>query len=309
MPREKKQTSKNTNKKPVQKKEQAVVEQKTGMNEATRGMIIGVVITMLIMGIVVLLILGSNDDNGNQTLSGNATETMRSFHNYFNADELALIVIAQESCPFCSMYKPIVDAVAEELNVKYLYIDIDQLRLPQAEVENIMGMLGADGGVPFSAVVKNGKVVKNWSGFAEGDNLVAHLIEAGMLPANTVNPTQDHIVTINYEKFEELLNSATASVIILETIPCPSCTEARFFLNSLGRKHNVNISQIMWHRWEESWQISFFDNLEKMGLPENISAPLTMIVKGGKVIAYRDQFSEAERATITTMLIQENIID
>jgi len=305
MPRETKGKTK-------EKKEVEVVElkekknKKTGLSDFARGIIIGTGATILVSAVVILLILGGTDRNRDKSKTGSIVET---FEKYFNADEYALVVIAQESCQFCAMYRPLVEALAEDLGIKFLYVDIQAEGLSQLESNKLFGMIQEQGSVPVSAVVRNGEVIRKWGGFAEGEAILEHLIASGMVASGTKYNVETNIDKINYAKFRELLAGPTMSVVIIETIPCPPCTEARLFLNGIGKTNNIKINQLHVQRMTEEDIEHFVGSFESIGMdPEETYLPLVMLVRNGRVVAYHGGYSKSEQGPITTMLKENNII-
>lgn len=285
---------------PKMKSKVEVVESpiKSGMSEATKGMIVGVVITALIATIVILLILGKNGDKDNNKTNvrvdpSDYSDSMKEFYEYFESDELALIVFASSSCSFCVAQEPIVKNIASDYGIKYLYMDYLDLG-SDAEVSQVISELKITGSTPTSVVVKNGKILKTWVGYVDGPTYVKNLIEAGMLDKDDVYSQASNIETIDYSKFKSLLNGSKTSAVIFDAANCTTtCNSEREFLNKIAKENNLTIYHLSASSFTTANQTEFVDGLGDWGFDtdsykknKEVNIPLLMFVKNGKIIKY-----------------------
>lgn len=284
------------------KKENKVVEAKVepikaespikeGMSDVTKGVIIGSLVTALIAALVILLILGSNDKNKEPKVdTSQYSEAMQEFYEYFESDELTLIVFASSQCRYCLAQEPIVEAIAEEYDLNYLYMDYLTLGSNE-EIDLVVEELGVSGSTPTSVVVKDGEVVYSWVGYVDGKTYVENLVKAGMLKKGTKYTLEDNIEGIDYPKFKKLLKDDEVSAILIDMPACNLCYRERIALNKLSEKHDVKVYNLSADVLSEDEMEKFLKGLGDWGFTtkeyeenyENVEVPLLLFVKDGKI--------------------------
>lgn len=266
---------------------------KSGMSDVTKGVIIGGLVTALIATLVILLILGKNDENGNNTNKvdpSQYSEAMQEFYEYYESDELTLIVFASSQCGYCVAQEPIVEAIAKEYNINYLYMDYLTLGSDE-EIDMVVEALGVSGSTPTSVVVKDGKVVYSWVGYVDGKTYVSNLVKAGMLKEGTKYTLEDNIQSINYDKFKKLLKDDEISAVLIDMPACNLCYKERIALNELAEKYNVDVYNLSAEVLSEDEMEKFLKGLGDWGYSteeyeenyEQVSVPLLLFVKDGKI--------------------------
>ena len=277
---------------------------KTGMSETTRGMIIGIVITALIASIIILLILGKNDDNkatkwgsNSNTVSNSNASEMEKFNEYFKRKEPTLIVFAQDGCGWCGYQEPIVKRIGEMYNMDYLFMDITKLQ-SQAELNEVVEKLEiGDGGTPTPVIVKDGKVVSTYGGMGEGKEYVEFLVDGGVLPKDSTYKDEENLIRIKYDKVVELVKGKETSVILFDlyasnvAVCGQTCLDQRVILNDIAKENNIPI----YHYHANDMDSKFIDKLGDWGYStddykdkKSIGLPLLMFVKDGKLVWYQN---------------------
>lgn len=264
---------------------------KEGMSDVTKGVIIGSLVTALIAALVILLILGSNDKNKEPKVdTSQYSEAMQEFYEYFESDELTLIVFASSQCGYCLAQEPIVEAIAEEYDLNYLYMDYLTLGSNE-EIDLVVEELGVSGSTPTSVVVKDGEVVYSWVGYVDGKTYVENLVKAGMLKKGTKYTLEDNIEGIDYPKFKKLLKDDEVSAILIDMPACNLCYRERIALNKLSEKHDVKVYNLSADVLSEDEMEKFLKGLGDWGFTtkeyeesyENVEVPLLLFVKDGKI--------------------------
>lgn len=264
---------------------------KEGMSDVTKGVIIGSLVTALIAALVILLILGSNDKNKEPKVdTSQYSEAMQEFYEYFESDELTLIVFASSQCRYCLAQEPIVEAIAEEYDLNYLYMDYLKLGSNE-EIDLVVEELGVSGSTPTSVVVKDGEVVYSWVGYVDGKTYVENLVKAGMLKKGTKYTLEDNIEGIDYPKFKKLLKDDEVSAILIDMPACNLCYRERIALNKLSEKHDVKVYNLSADVLSEDEMEKFLKGLGDWGFTtkeyeesyENVEVPLLLFVKDGKI--------------------------
>ena len=264
---------------------------KSGMSDLTKGVIIGSLVTALIATLVVLLILGNNDKNKENKIDvSQYSEAMQEFYEYFESDELTLIVFASSQCGYCLAQEPIVEAIAKEYNLNYLYMDYLELGSNE-EIDLVIEELGVSGSTPTSVVVKDGEIVYSWVGYVDGETYVQNLIKAGMLKKGTKYTLEENVKSIDYTKFKKLLKDDEVSAIFVDMPACNLCYREKIALNKLAEKYDVDVYNLRADVLSEDEMEKFLKGLGDWGFTteeyeenyENVKVPLLLFVKDGKI--------------------------
>lgn len=296
----------NKGKKLEEKVEPIVVESpiKSGMNDITRGIIIGVLVTALIAGLIILLVLGQNESKKSGSSNKNLVEpseysdAMKEFYDYFESEEKTLIVWASSQCSYCVAQKPIVEAIAEQYDINYLYMDYLTLG-SNDEIDQVIAELElAKGSTPTSVVVQDGKVIATWVGYVNGEVYVKNLVDAGVLKEGTKYTLEKNIESVDYSKFKKLLNGSKVSAIVVDTPTCAVCYDERVALNKLAEEHKISVYRLSADVLSEDEMEKFIDSLGKWGYDaeeykkdKSVQVPLLLFVKNGKIVRYEIGYS------------------
>ena len=271
--------------------------------------------------LVVLLILGGKensnnntteeDNNKNNTASNSAnknlvdpedySDAMKEFYEYFESKEKTLIVFASSQCGYCVAQEPIVEAIAEQYDINYLYMDYLELG-SNDEINQVIAELElSNGSTPTSVVVQNGKVLDTWVGYVDGKGYVSNLVNAGLLKKGTTYTLEKNIESIDYNKFKKLLNGSKVSAIVVDTPTCAICYKGRLELNKIANKYDVPVYRLSADVLSEDEMDKFIDGLGDWGYDaeeykkeKNVQVPLLLFVKNGKIVRYEIGYSEED---------------
>lgn len=301
-----------------EKVEPIVIESpvRQGMSDTTKGIIIGVLVTALIAVLVVLLILGGKDNDSrntdvNKETSNSAnknlvapedySDAMKEFYKYFESEEKTLIVFASSQCSYCVAQEPIVEALAEQYDINYLYMDYLELGSDD-EINQVIAELELSGGsTPTSVVVQNGEVLDSWVGYVDGSGYVSNLVSAGVLKKGTTYTLEKDIESIDFTKFKNLLNGSKVSAVVVDTPICAICYKGRLELNKIAEKYDVPVYRLSSDVLSEDEMDKFIDGLGDWGYDaeeykeeKNVQVPLLLFVKNGKIVRYEIGYSEGK---------------
>ena len=271
----------------------------TGMNETTRGIILGVVITSLIFSIIILLILArsgnSTSTSGKVKRTSGDSEMLTSFHDAYESEEPTLIVFARSTCGWCELQKPIVERINEDYHINYLFMDY--LQLNSQEELNTVGNLLAHSAMttPYSAIVKNGTILKTLDGFADTQEYVDFLISGGVLPSGSVYKDETRLTSISYDKFKELLAGKETVAILFDAYSNGGETvlDRRKEINTLAEQYDVDIYHLSALNMSQSVLNEFIEKLGDWGYDakiykeeQKVDVSILFIVKNGKIVWY-----------------------
>lgn len=270
---------------------------KSGMSEMTRGLIIGVTITALIALVIICLVMGQNNkatsSSGSNNITSESSDALISFYEYFERSEPTLIVFASSNCGYCSYQQPIVESIGEKFSIDYLWLEYQDLSSDD-EINTVINALGIKGSTPTSVIVKNGQVLATNTGFVEADTYVEFLISGGILESGT---TYDSLTTIDYDKFKELLNGNTVSVVLFDQYMSAYTTslEERSLVDSVATENNIKAYYFPASFTDDDEVEEFKEALGKWGYSteaykesQAISVPLLMFVGNGKIIVHQE---------------------
>lgn len=85
-------------------------------------------------------------------------------------------VIGSTTCPHCQDYKPVIKKLAKENDFLLYFFEMEELSEDEKNV--VLGTFeleNFDGGVPFTFIVKDGKVVSDTTGYSTEDSVIKFL--------------------------------------------------------------------------------------------------------------------------------------
>ncbi len=124
----------------------------------------------------------SDDENTNTGDISKATETIQNWYNEVTSGEGVVTVIASSTCPHCQNYKPIITEICEKENIKLYFFESDELEENDYNiVTNTIKLENYEGYVPYTFIVKDGKLVTDYTGEQDESSTRDMLKEAGLL--------------------------------------------------------------------------------------------------------------------------------
>ena len=91
-------------------------------------------------------------------------------------EQTVVTVLASTTCPHCQEYKPVITALAKKHDFKLYFFEMEELSSDEQNVVmTTFDLENYDGGVPFTFIVKNGKVVSDTTGFSTEDDTIKYL--------------------------------------------------------------------------------------------------------------------------------------
>ncbi len=147
-------------------------------------------------------------------------------------EEMQLLYIGSESCPFCEQYDPVIEGLAQSENFDYLYIDLDALS--SAEKNRFFGLLASirpedNFGVPLTLLVANGSLIDELNGYNERAALKEFLVRNDFI-ANGDDSAKPNEEETNIElapvvaEIEAALASPDKEFIFVGSKTCPFCS-------------------------------------------------------------------------------------
>ncbi|MBP3461817.1 MAG: thioredoxin family protein [Bacilli bacterium] len=106
--------------------------------------------------------------------------------NLFDSKDIQVIYIGRSTCGYCVKFLPVLQQAQKEFGYKTKYLDITTVTTEEQQnailaKDNDEGFLSQNfGSTPMVLLVKDGKIVKGWVGYAEYDEFAKFLIDNGI---------------------------------------------------------------------------------------------------------------------------------
>lgn len=157
-------------------------------NKNKKGRIIGIIILIIIMGSVYFQGIngssnetaGSNIDEESETDTTTKDDSAyvninfidyNGFQTLYGGSDRTILVLGQTGCSHCDEYKPTLNEIAKEENIKINYLDIRELS--QEEYANLTNKLNdyfkdhEKWGTPLTIILENKTIIDSHEGYAE----------------------------------------------------------------------------------------------------------------------------------------------
>ena len=208
------------------------------MNSEKKKLIIIIVCTLLVLAFIPLIIL---------TNKAKGEAEVKRLDNALASSTPRFVYFGRSSCSYCTMFKPIIEEVAQTFKIEYDYIALDNMtNTQQTEAFQKVGADINKVGTPYMVIVQNGKVIGSHTGYMEEDELYKFLKEYKVIG-------EEQKLALNYidlDQYLQLLQSDTNQAIVIGRTGCSYCTTAKVALKSIAKKqgaiiHYFNIYDIM----------------------------------------------------------------
>lgn len=137
-----------------------------------KGILIVIVCIAAFVGLSFLLPNGKKEESGNETTS----EYKVSDWSKDVKEKTVVTILASTTCPHCQAYKPVITKLAKDNNFTLYFFELDALSQDEQNVvTSTFELTNFVGSVPYTFIVKNGKVVSDTTGFSTEDDTVKFL--------------------------------------------------------------------------------------------------------------------------------------
>lgn len=200
-----------------------------------------------------------------------------------------IIYIGRPTCYYCNLLEPITDSLKKEYNLKYNYINVDEISNNQ--LKRILKLFGRDldtFGTPYIVIARNGKVIDEQSGFADEDVIFDFFKRNELIDKN-------ESLLINYlteEEVNNIVKDNLDSVLLLGEVGNEKVTLAKDKVKELIKENDIEISYFdLTKITDEDKQTEILSNL---GYKEEIELPLFLLIKSGKIEAFTTDVDDYE---------------
>lgn len=218
-------------------------------------------------------------------------ELMNEFNKYYSSKERTVIYYASKDCSYCSLQTPILEVIADDYDMDYLYVDSSILSTKQRN--SVLEKLGIEHLTPTTLVVEDGEVVDKKIGFTDGTEYVKFLSKNKVLPEDAVYSSEKNITFIDYSKYEKLIGKNDLSIIVIGQTTCSHCIAIKPALNEVAGDYNLTINYLNMTELTDDEKQSFYDSLDKIEYNDpdylkdgSFGTPLILVIKDKKVLNY-----------------------
>lgn len=253
-------------------------------SQKKKSIIIVAFLTILLIALIAILVIS-------KLPSKEAKITVENFDKYYNSKELKVIYYASSECGYCSLETPILESIAEDYDIDYLYVDSAKLSSEQKKL--VISKLDIEGATPTTVVVKNGRIIDTQVGYLDGTNYVEFFKNAGVVSEDAVYKDEQYLSFIDYSEYKELIDKGDIFVVVIGQTGCSHCIATKPVLNKIAGKYNIEINYIDITTLTEEDSSSLISGLKDLDYSDSeylesgsIGTPLTLVIKNGKVVDY-----------------------
>lgn len=279
--------------------------------EKKKSIIFIVILSILLLALLTIFVFNELKTNG--IITGKDTnEIMNDFKDYYNKKERTIIYYASTNCGYCELQTPILETLAEDYDLDYVYIDSS--KLPNKQREEILKKLDIEHATPTTVIVENGKVIDKAIGYTQGKEYVEFFVKNKILPEDAKYSKEANLTFIDYSQYEELVSTDDTNIIVIGQTTCSHCIAIKPALNSIAGDYNLKINYLnLTEMSEDEYQnlvISLKDieyNDEDFVERGSFGTPLTLIIKEGKVDSYIS--GERSKSQLVKAFKKANLIE
>lgn len=237
------------------------------MDEKKKGLIVLGVFLLSFVAFIALIIISVIDDN----------RKLKEFEDIVNSSETHIIYFMKPTCYYCNLLEPITETLKEQYDLKYEKIDASSLS--SSELYNMLDVLGVDAqtfGTPYIAIVKDGTVLGEQSGYTDEDVLFELFQKHGVINENEK-------LKLNYidkDTLNSIWNNEEKNIVLVGETGNTSSIAARIELMDIADEYSISINYFDTSNLSSSDEYNEW--LEKLEVNE---LPVLAVVENGKLIA------------------------
>lgn len=258
--------------------------------EKKKTIIFTVVLTMLCLALLGIFIVDTLKENGT-IVEEETSKLMKEFDEYYNSEKRTVIYYASEGCGYCELQTPILETIADDYDMDYLYIDSSTLGASQRK--EVLEKLEIEHATPTTIIVENGKVIDAAVGYTDAQEYVKFFATNEVIPEDAVYSEEKYLTFINYDEYDELINDSGTHIIVIGQTTCSHCIAFKPALNSVAEDYDLTINYLNITEISEDEYNDFSESLKTIEYNDpdfvesgSFGTPLTLIVENGKVTRY-----------------------
>lgn len=241
--------------------------------ETTKMLIVSGIVGLFVILAVLLSAMGSKG----------SVEIAADFKTAFASSDNEMIYLGRPTCSYCQMLEPILKTMREEYDVKYTYINTDEISSTQlSEILKELGIKEDEFGTPYLVIVKDEEVIDRSIGLVDASVMFEFLQTNGLIASDAEAP-RDLINYVDYDKYKEIIASEEEQLIFFGQTTCTFCLQAKPILNKIIKAEEIKINYLELDLLSEQNNKIFMSTMGEK-LPEGWGTPIAVIVKNGEII-------------------------
>lgn len=216
---------------------------------------------------------------------------MKDFNKYFNKKDRTVIYYASTSCGYCELQTPILETIASDYDMDYLYVDSS--KLPSKQRNEVLDKLDIEHATPTTVIVEDGEVIDKAVGYTDGRAYVEFFSKNNLIPADAVYSAEKNLTYITYSEFKDIVSKDDTSIIVLGQTTCSHCIAVKPALNSIAEEYDLTINYLNLTDISEEQYNNLVEDLKSLEYDDSdfveensFGTPLTLIVKNQKIYSY-----------------------
>ena len=253
---------------------------------------IALTVILIIIAVALIGFLIGNKLKEEGTITNNEVKKiMKDFDKYYNSKKRTVIYYASTTCGWCSLQTPVLETIAEDYDMDYLYVDTSKLGKKQQR--DIAEKLNIEGSTPTTVIVEKGKVIDIAEGYNDGRDYVKIFADNELIPEDAVYSKDKNLTYIDIDEYEKTIAKSGTRIIVIGQTTCSHCIAIKPALNSIAGDYNIKIYYINVNELTQDEYNRFSESLKTVGYDDpdfvesgSFGTPLTLILKDGKVSSY-----------------------
>lgn len=174
----------------------------------------------------------------------------------------------------------ILKSISDKYNINYKMINAYLLSDIQKEKLNkILNISPVD--EQIIVLIKNKKIVGNIRNIQTFDEYIEKLKELKF-----IEDIKNYIKEINYEDFNNIIDSKEKSIILIDDNTCKYCDEIKQVLNPIIIEYGIDVNYINIGDIDSELSKSILGKLKEIGYDDAYTFPITIMVEYNKILNY-----------------------
>lgn len=194
--------------------------------------------------------------------------------------DLSILYFPYEYVDGIEVQSEILEEIAKEYNSEYKMIDAYLLSSTQKEKLNSILQISAVED-QIIILIQNDKIIGSIRGINNKKEYLNKLKDYKF-----IDKIESYIEDIDYDIFEELINSQEKNIILIGKENCKYCDDVMSILNTLIINYNIKVSYLNIKNFDTELSKLTEEKLNELGYSDGFTTPITLIIESNKLLDY-----------------------
>lgn len=254
----------------------------------------------ILVGIVLFVLVGvTAQQNKEKALK---SITVDEYVEKLKGSEKSLIYVGRPTCSYCQKFKPELLNVLNEKDLTAYYFDIDTIQSQEdydKYVNSSEKIQENSGTTPLFLVVQNGEVIDLLNGYHTQEDIEKFLDKSYYNKEKEEDKSQEEssdkgVVETSVSDYLDVLQSEDKNIVFIGRPTCSYCVKLKPHLEEIADENNLKIYYVNIDEMSEEDTDKFFSSTDAFD-KENLSTPMVLITKDGKVIDSNTGYMEKSK--------------